>query len=78
MRTIRTTTIAILAIGLMAGSSAGAAGQDEPPAPIATTVTGAFTTRSDTVREGEGAVIGGVTTPPAWSSARAWFRATRD
>jgi len=46
MWTTRTTTIAILAIGLLAGSSAGTAGQDEQPAPITTTVTGAFTTRS--------------------------------
>ena len=42
MRVIRTTTISILAVGLLAGSAVGVAAQDDSQAPAS--VTGTFTT----------------------------------
>lgn len=60
MRMIRTITITSFIVSLLAGSAVGAAAQDEDAAPISTAFTGAFTTQSDPIREGDSEAVDGV------------------
>lgn len=52
MRTIRTITTSLLAVGLLTGSAAGVAAQDEGGEPVSTSFTGKFTSQSDVISEG--------------------------
>ena len=51
MRSIKTTTISILVVGLLVGSVGSAAAQDEEPAAASSSFTGSFTSQLDVVSE---------------------------
>jgi hypothetical protein len=73
VRAIKTTTISILAVGLLAGSAVGVAAQDEAAAPVEFTAEWAFgnAVRTDTSEVGDGVLItrGGAWRPGVITSA---------
>jgi hypothetical protein len=60
MRMIKTTTISILAVGLLAGSAVGVAAQDDAAVAEVTSFTGERTTQQDQVVEGTSSASGGL------------------
>ena len=60
MRTIRTTTITALVVGLLAGSTVGVAAQDAPPEQLITSFTADRTTQQDQVIEGASTTTDGL------------------
>ena len=68
MRAIKTTTISILAVGLLAGSAVGVAAQDDPTAPAL--VTGTVALVSDT--NGSSSLVDGALVIEGTGSVNTW------
>jgi hypothetical protein len=71
MRTIKTTTISILAVGLLAGSAGGVAAQDEEETAVVTSFTGVFSPDAEGLpnpAQTEGVLPNGF----SWNNGFAW------